>query len=417
MVGCLIFNLGILFFFKYYNFAMQSLDVILEKLGIAMGAPKLDVLLPVGISFYTFQALSYVIDVYRGEINPERNFFRYALFISFFPQLVAGPIERSKNLLQQMHEPHHFDADRAKSGLLLMGWGFFEKLVIADRIAILVTAVYNDYTAYTGAQIVMATVLFAFQIYCDFAGYSDIARGAARILGFNLMKNFNAPYYARTVSDFWRNWHISLTTWFRDYLYIPLGGNRRGKYKKYRNLFITFCVSGLWHGASWNYVIWGALNGLYQITGDITKTVRVRLQRFMRINTECWSYRLFQSLITFVMVDFAWLFFRANGAKAGLNMIKRCIQHFDFASLFALDTFLGINTLVMTEKDFFVMILGLIVLFLVDYFRTRVNLGAALERQNIVFRYIVYYVIIFAILVFGVYGPTYDAAAFIYFQF
>lgn len=253
LAGCIVFNLGILFFFKYYNFTVRNLENVIGKFERAF--PAFDVVLPVGISFYTFQALGYVIDVYRGDVEAEKNPFRYALFISFFPQLVAGPIERSRNLLGQMREPHIFDPERVKNGLLLMGWGFFEKLVIADRIAILVTAVYDHYTDYTGLQIGVATILFAFQIYCDFAGYSDIAVGAARVMGFRLMKNFNRPYYATTVSEFWRNWHISLTTWFRDYIYIPLGGNRCGRLKKYRNLLVTFSISGLWHGARWNYVV------------------------------------------------------------------------------------------------------------------------------------------------------------------
>ena len=257
LIGCFVFNLGILFFFKYYVFAITNVNFVLSKVGLPFRAPAFDVILPVGISFYTFQALGYVMDVYRGEILAEKNLLRYALFVSFFPQLVAGPIERSKNLIQQIQEPHYFDAARVKNGLLLMGWGFFEKLVIADRIAVLVTDVYDHYMDYSGLQIIVATCLFAFQIYCDFAGYSDIAIGAARVMGFNLMKNFRGPYYATTVSQFWRNWHISLTTWFRDYLYIPLGGNRCGKIKKYRNQMITFLMSGLWHGASWNYIVWG----------------------------------------------------------------------------------------------------------------------------------------------------------------
>ena len=265
LAGCVVFNLGILFFFKYFAFAADSIGTLLSFANISVRMPVFDFLLPVGISFYTFQVLGYILDVWRGEIPAEKNFLRYALFISFFPQLVAGPIERSKNLMRQVYEPHTFDFRRVKDGLLLMGWGFFQKLVIADRIAILVNAVYDDYTAYSGLQILLATVLFAFQVYCDFGGYSDIAVGAARVLGFTLTKNFKSPYYATTVSEFWRSWHISLTTWFRDYVYIPLGGNRCGRWKKYRNLLLTFAVSGLWHGAGWNFVVWGVLNGLYQV--------------------------------------------------------------------------------------------------------------------------------------------------------
>ena len=277
LAGCVALNLGILFFFKYYGFAAESVRGLFALGHISLELPAFDVLLPVGISFYTFQAIGYLVDVWRGEVAAERNFLRYALFLSFFPQLVAGPIERSRNLLHQIHEPQRFDFGRAKDGLLLMGWGFFQKLVVADRIAVLVDGVYGDYTSHSGLQILLATVLFAFQIYCDFAGYSDIAIGAARVMGFALTKNFRSPYFATTVSGFWRDWHISLTTWFRDYVYIPLGGNRRGRARKYRNLLLTFGASGLWHGAGWNFVAWGLLNGLYQVAGDMTRTLRQRL--------------------------------------------------------------------------------------------------------------------------------------------
>ncbi len=417
LIACLVFNLGILFFFKYYDFAAVNIAKAFEIVGLTVRLPAFDVLLPVGISFYTFQALGYVIDVYRDDIPAEKDLLRYALFVSFFPQLVAGPIERSKNLMSQMYERHYFDAKRAKDGLLLMGWGFFQKLVIADRIAILVTAVYDNFTEYTGIQVLIAVILFAFQIYCDFAGYSDIAVGAARVMGFRLMKNFKSPYYAATVSDFWRNWHISLTNWFRDYVYIPLGGNRKGKMKKYRNLLITFSVSGLWHGASWNYVIWGALNGMYQVVGDVTKPLRSKALNKLNVRTDCFSYRLFQGLITFVLVDFTWLFFRADGVMSALRMLRHIAGNFRWISIINPDTLMGIDPIAMPEKDFYVMLLGIAVLMIVDYLRPRVDLKAALARQNVVFRYIVYYIIIFSILVFGIYGPEFDASTFIYFQF
>lgn len=259
VIGSLTCNLLILFFFKYANFTIDSLNVLLQTLHITVIERSFDVLLPVGISFYIFQALGYTIDVYRGEIEVETNFLRYALFVSFFPQLVAGPIERSKNLMKQLKESHSFDFDRMRDGLLLMLWGYFMKIVLADRIAIFVDAIYGDLETYTGYYVLIASILFAFQIYCDFAGYSTIAMGAAKILGFTLMENFNAPYLSLSVAEFWRRWHISLSTWFRDYLYIPLGGNRKGIWRKYCNLFVVFGVSGLWHGANWTYVIWGAL--------------------------------------------------------------------------------------------------------------------------------------------------------------
>lgn len=418
LAGCILLNLGILFFFKYYAFVTGSAGKLLSLFHISLRVPVFDVLLPVGISFYTFQALGYVFDIYRGEIPAEKNFLRYALFISFFPQLVAGPIERSKNLMHQIYEPHTFDFGRIKDGLLLMGWGFFQKLVIADRIAILVTDVYSRFSDYSGLQILLATVLFAFQIYCDFGGYSDIAVGAARVMGFTLTKNFESPYFAVSVSEFWRRWHISLTTWFRDYIYIPLGGNRCGRLKKYRNLLLTFAVSGLWHGAGWNYVVWGGLNGLYQIVGDLTRPLRTAVQRRLHIRTDCGSYRLVQGFVTFIFVDFSWLFFRSGSLLRSLQMLWHSISHPDFLALFSPDTLLGINTMALSEKDFYVMLAGLAVLMLADHFKNqKVDIKGVLARQNIWFRWLVYYGLIFAILIFGIYGSGYDASAFIYFQF
>ena len=289
---CLIVNLGILFFFKYYNFTAELLGKALARVSISVRIPAVDVLLPVGISFYTFQALSYTLDVYRDEISAERNFFRYALFVSFFPQLVAGPIERSKNLLKQLSEPCRFSFENVREGLMLMLWGFFLKIVIADRIAAFVDTVYLNYRILTGAYLIAATVLFAVQIYCDFAGYSVIAMGTAKILGITLMDNFNSPYLALSVSDFWRRWHISLTSWFKDYLYIPLGGSRKGRFRKWINQLIVFLVSGLWHGADLSYVIWGGINGCCQVAGEALKPLRDRIVKALGLRRETLGHRL-----------------------------------------------------------------------------------------------------------------------------
>lgn len=260
VITSLVSNLVILGIFKYADFALQTLSLIISQMGLETIDKRLDLLLPVGISFYTFQALSYTIDVYRGNIKAERNVLRYALFVSFFPQLVAGPIERSGNLLcqiQKLAETKLWDFVRVREGLLLMTWGLFQKLVIADRASILVNQVYSNYRDYGFLELVIASVLFAFQIYCDFGGYTNIARGAARVMGISLMQNFQQPYFAANIRDFWRRWHISLTSWFTDYLYIPLGGNRKGTVRQYVNILIVFGLSGLWHGASWHFVAWG----------------------------------------------------------------------------------------------------------------------------------------------------------------
>lgn len=410
---CLISNLGILFFFKYWNFTINNISILLNGIGVTFTAPEFDVMLPVGISFYTFQALGYAIDVYRGDIYAERNFFKYALFVSFFPQLVAGPIERSKNLLKQINKMHTFDYERLKSGLLLMLWGLFQKIVIADRVSILVNTVLNSYTEFQGFYILIAVMLFAVQIYCDFAGYSDIAIGASEVMGFSLMTNFKAPYYSRSVPEFWRRWHVSLNTWFKDYLYIPLGGNRKGTLAKYRNIMAVFLTSGLWHGASWNYVVWGFLNGFYQVFGDITKKYRQRFVCKLGVKTNCFSYRLFQMLITFLLIDFSWIFFRAPGFKAGIEIL--CSM---FAKLNPYIFFDGsLFKLGLSRPEFTIMVISIILLFLADYWRYKVPIRKLLMQQNLVFRWLVYYGCISVLIIWGVYGIGAEASQFIYFQF
>lgn len=287
------------------------------------------------------------------------------------------------------------------------------KMVIADRIAMLVDQVYNNWQMYGGIEIILATVLFAIQIYCDFGSYSNIAIGAAQVMGFRLMDNFRQPYFATSVADFWRRWHISLTSWFRDYLYIPLGGNRKGKPRKYINIMIVFLVSGLWHGASWHYVAWGGLNGAYQIVGDATKSVRETALKIFNVNRNCFSYQLMQRIITFVLVDFAWLFFRADGLKTGLWMVERVIKNFELGVL-ADGTPLKIG---LNGKNFMVAILSIGFLWLVDQYQTKGSMRSWLKDQNLVFRWAAYYFVIFAIIIFGIYGLGYDAASFIYFQF
>ena len=265
LLGSLLLNFGILFIFKYYNFLTGSIFSLLSWLGIRSAFPEFTLLLPVGISFYTFQAVGYSLDVYRGDIKAERHLGIYALFVSFFPQLVAGPIERARNLLPQFREIHRFDETNATQGLKLMLWGYFMKLCVADRLALYVDAVYNNVSQHNGTSLLIASVFFAFQIYCDFGGYSLIAIGAARVMGFSLMENFRRPYFARSVREFWGRWHISLSTWFKDYVYIPLGGNRVGRFRHMRNLVVTFLVSGIWHGANWTFILWGGFHGGAQV--------------------------------------------------------------------------------------------------------------------------------------------------------
>lgn len=412
-------NLSILFFFKYWGFFSNNIISIGGLLGISIEMPTFDVLLPVGISFYTFQALSYTMDVYRGEIYAERNLFKYALFVSFFPQLVAGPIERSKNLLIQVNQPHYFDPDRARDGLLLMLWGFFQKVVIADRIAALVNQVYGHWDEVAGVSIVLATVLFAVQIYCDFGGYSDIAIGTAQVLGFSLMKNFNQPYLSKSCGEFWHRWHISLSSWFRDYLYIPLGGNRKGKWRKYFNNLVTFTVSGLWHGAQWSYVAWGGLNGLYQVVGDILKPARLRVLSALHINRESRVWSAVRIVCTFCLIDLAWLFFRAPSFLTGVAMIHRAVTCFSFESLFlaGADGSLGLYTLGLDAAEFWLAMICILILAIADIVKEKRPIRPMITRLPLVPRWILYFVFLYAILIFGAYGPGFDASAFIYFQF
>ncbi|MBL7965271.1 MAG: MBOAT family protein [Flavobacteriales bacterium] len=305
-------NLGILFFFKYFNFLNDSFRGLFAQAGWAYAVPDLDVLLPMGISFYTFQTLSYTIDVYRGHIQPTRHFGRFALYVTFFPQLVAGPIERAPSLLPQFFRERSYDHARTIAGLKQMLWGFFKKLVIADRCAVVVDEVFNHPGQHDGASILLATFLFALQIYGDFSGYSDIAIGGARVLGYDLMQNFRTPYGATSISAFWSKWHISLSTWFRDYLYIPLGGNRVIRWRWYFNLAVVFLVSGLWHGANWTFVIWGALHGLYLILALVCAPF---WKRFDAATGLARMPRLKQALnvaVTFALVLLTWTVFRAN---------------------------------------------------------------------------------------------------------
>lgn len=412
----LVSNLSILFFYKYFDFALDNVNRGLQVLGMQPWKPTFDVLLPVGISFYTFQALSYTMDVYRGDIYAEKNLAKYALFVSFFPQLVAGPIERSKNLLLQINERHDFNYERVKSGLLLMLWGFFQKIVIADRIAILVNHVFNNYQSYAGFEIVVAVLFFSVQIYCDFSGYSDIAIGAAQVMGFRLMENFQQPYLATSIRDFWRRWHISLSTWFRDYLYIPLGGNRCTKMRKYANLMITFLASGLWHGASWNYVLWGGIHGGYQIVGEVLKPYKEKTFKKLNIQTQTIAFRAGQIILTFLLVNVAWIFFRSPSAGTAFDIIKRIGSNFNPWVFFDGSLYeLGLN-----PKDLQVAVLAIALLAAVNLWQYRnptLQLRAVIAEQNLLFRWMFYYAAIFVVLILGVYGPGYDASQFIYFQF
>ena len=407
-------NLAILFFFKYFDFAVENLNSILSLFNIKAITPSFDVVLPVGISFYTFQALSYTMDVYRKDVKCEKNLFRYMLFVSFFPQLVAGPIERSKNLIHQLNKNHSFEWEKVKSGLFLMLWGFFQKLVIADRAAIAVNTVYNNLGDFGGTEACLATVLFALQIYCDFSSYTDIARGASRIMGIELMENFKQPYFARSIAQFWRRWHMSLSGWFKDYLYIPLGGNRRGTVRKYINIMIVFFASGLWHGASWNFVIWGLLHGAYQILGGITEPYRNKLLSSVSLKPDCTIRKIIQIMCTFFLVCFGWIFFRANNMSDALSVIQKIFTEFSF-KLFTDGSILNMG---LDTANIVALLVATVLLFAVSLCHRKGFMPfQSILKTNVVIRMTLGLLFVFVILIFGVYGPGYSESQFIYFQF
>lgn len=323
LIASVVINLSFLSFFKYFNFFSESLSSLLSLCGLQSSPFLLSVVLPVGISFYTFHGLSYVFDIYNKKITPTTNWINYTLFVSFFPLLVAGPIERATHLLPQIERKRKFDYSKAVSGCRQLLWGLFKKIVIADSIAPYVNQVFDNNAHYTGGVLCLAAILFAVQIYCDFSGYTDIALGTARLLGFELLKNFSFPYFSRSIAEFWRRWHISLSSWFKDYLYIPLGGSRNGLLKAVRNTFIIFVVSGFWHGANWTFIVWGALNALYIMPSILFKTNRQHLGIIAEGRLFPGLRELVQMLFTFGLVVFAWIFFRSNTVEDAFTFIGR----------------------------------------------------------------------------------------------
>lgn len=396
----LVANIGILAVFKYYNFINLNIDLLFQQFNYKNPIPYLSILLPIGLSFHTFQAMSYTIEVYRGNQKAEKHFGIYSLYVMFYPQLVAGPIERPQNILHQMHTRHTFDYNLMVSGLKMMLWGFFKKLVIADRLSIYVNSVFNNPEFHNGTTVVIASLFFAVQIYCDFSGYTDIAIGAARSMGFDLMKNFNRPYFATNIQDFWRRWHISLSTWFRDYLYIPLGGSKTASVaRRYMNVFIIFLVSGIWHGANYTYIIWGALHGLYSV-------VYIIIKPYLRKTPEKrWSAALMRSgnmAITIALVTFAWIFFRANSVADAFTLIGR------FKSI-GEAPFLGDGI-----SNFAHSILAIVILFTVEYkMEFMPDKFNWFYSPNIVVRWGSMALTVLLLLLLGVF----NGGQFIYFQF
>lgn len=397
LLYALIICLGLLFVFKYFNFFSESVVYLMSKIAIPMHPVTLKLLLPVGISFYTFQTLSYVIDVYRGDIKAEKNIGVYAAFISFFPQLVAGPIERARDLLPQITSKKEFDYDSASYGLKLMAFGFFKKLVIADNVSTYVDYAYNSLESCTGLDLFIAVFFFTFQIYCDFSGYSDIAIGTAKLLGINLTQNFKSPYFSTSIKEFWSRWHISLSTWFRDYVYIPLGGNRCSSIKRDRNLIITFLLSGLWHGANWTFVIWGGIHGLAQI-----------IENHLPKRNEKKVYKFIAWIFVFAFCNIAWVFFRAPSLPDALYVIKTLITDLRYPSRFRQST-LGIGDPESLYCLFFISVLAVY-----DLASKKTDVIKWISSRKPVARWTVYLLLIWIILAFM---PPTGTSEFVYFQF
>jgi alginate O-acetyltransferase complex protein AlgI len=409
LLACsIVANIGVLAFFKYWNFVNDLVSGFLHPFGYSSPIPALSILLPIGLSFHTFQAMSYTIEVYRKKQKAERHFGIYALYVMFYPQLVAGPIERPQNLIHQFYEKHPFDYNRVKSGLLLICWGFFKKLVIADSLATQVNLIYSSPRHYYGAPLLLATVFFAFQIYCDFSGYTDIALGTARVMGFNLMSNFNRPYSSRSVSEFWKRWHISLSSWFKSYLYIPLGGNRVLKWKWIRNILLTFIISGLWHGANWTFIVWGGLNGLYLIVETTTQKIRARCDvLFLTYHLEG-LLRLLQTGITFSLICLAWIFFRAETLKDADYILTHLFSGFGYSISLLRTTF---N---LPRYMLFILSSSLLLLYFVEKARETNAISRWLSSSTVLMRWSVYLLFILVILGWGVLE---SGSQFIYFQF
>ncbi len=405
LIFSLVANIGVLAVFKYYNFINHNFSFLLHNMGMKDPFPFLAILLPIGLSFHTFQAMSYTIEVYRGNQKAERHFGIYALYVMFYPQLVAGPIERPQNLLHQFRENHAIDYDRITSGLRLMLWGFFKKIVIADRFGVLVDKVYSNPHHYTGVNLALATFFFSYEIYCDFSGYNDFAIGAERVMGFSLMNNFMYPFHSNSISEFWTRWHISLSTWFRDYLYIPLGGNRVKVNRLYFNLMVVFLISGLWHGANWTFIIWGALHGCYLIYALITKKPRTSLAVYFpkRLLT------VLSIIFTFCFVSFAWIFFRANNVHDALYVATHVFSGWTNWSNYKSMEMFGdtrINLLFW---------FGLVVLLeAINYVKENRNITEIFLKQPVYLRWGAYYA---AFLIICFYAIMDNARQFIYFQF
>ena len=405
-------NVGVLVAFKYYNFLAENINILFQAVHVNKNIPFLNILLPIGLSFHTFQAMSYTIEVYRGVQQPEKHFGIYALYVMFYPQLVAGPIERPQNMIHQFHEVKKFDYENMRHGLLLIAWGLFKKVVIADRLALFVNHVYGNPFDYKGLPLITGTIFFSFQIFCDFSGYSDIAIGSARCMGFKLMTNFNRPYMATSIGEFWQRWHISLSSWFRDYVYIPLGGNRVSKVKWYRNILIVFILSGIWHGANWTFVIWGLLHGAYLVVENkfygFFKQLKI---------ASGWIAIVIKRLGVFILVTIAWVFFRAQNISQAFYILKNFFRDIpgQIKLVMTNEHFSRLQLLYMNQpgNEFIIAVLFLVIMMSIHFLQKASSFDEWLTRKSGYARWSFYYALVLVFVCFGIFNRS----AFIYFQF
>ena len=416
LAAVLVLNIGRLLFLKFYNYSATTVALLAGRVGWELTPPLFELIMPLGISFYTLQVAGYCIDVYKRKITPERHILKYALFVSFFPQIIQGPIPRYDFLAPQLTAPHAFQYKNFSHGLQLMLWGYFKKMVVADRAALVVSAVFDHYAwpaHFDGAQVLFAAVLFAVQLYADFSGCVDIVRGCAQTFGIDLPRNFDRPYFATSIQDFWRRWHISLSSWLRDYVYIPLGGNRKGRVRQYVNIMVVFLVSGIWHGVGFRYLAWGFLHGFYQVAGKILKPLRDQIITRTGVNRETVGYRVLQMIPTFSLVTLAWIFFRATSLRTALSMVKRLLLDFHLSSLIGDSLY----TFGLSERNTHLLFAAIVVMILVSILQKGGSIRERLDRQPLLIRWAVFLAGVTAVLVFGVYGPGINSEAFIYAQF
>ncbi|WP_027218092.1 MBOAT family O-acyltransferase [Butyrivibrio fibrisolvens] len=413
LAGTILALVGSLCYFKYTVLLGATIRNIQELVRGSSDFRLESILIPLGISYFLLQMIGYVVDVYKGEVDANCSIVNYALFVSFFPTVVSGPIERAGNMIPQYENLPGFDEDNIRKGILQIIWGFFLKMIVADRLGVIVSTVNADPAAYKGTVVFIAVLMYALQIYTDFGGYSSIAIGSARVLGIKVMDNFNSPFLSTSVAELWRRWHISLSTWFRDYVYIPLGGNRKGTARKYLNLLITFFVSGLWHGAAWTYAVWGLINGIFQVIGMILMPARNKIVEVLHIDREAFSHRLLKTVFTFLLFSFAVIFFGKDTFAQAVLIIKNMWQ---FTPWVLTDG--SLYTLGLDRPAFNLMLLGLMLMVIADIAKYRgVSIPEVISRQSLWIRWCIYIGALVLITVCGVWGHGYDATSFIYVQF